>query len=128
MPPEERGKSGRCSWTDPPLGSLHPPQRVAQQFRRRREVPVGVGDMGVSEISRERGQTSLDIDTAAMPMEECADSQAMTKIMQTRAPRVARAAQADLAKQLDERPADAPLRQTSAAFGEEKAWAVGGGT
>jgi hypothetical protein len=45
--------------------------------------------MGVSEISRARGQVSLDIDTAAIPAEECADGQAMAKIMQTRSSRVA---------------------------------------
>ena len=84
--------------------------------------------MGVSEIGRELRQMTLDIDAAAMPIEECANGQSMTKIMQTRAPGVARAAQADLARQLDERPADAPFRQASAAFGEEKARAVGGGT
>src|SRR5260370_15772770 len=107
------------------VGSPPPAQRVAQQFRRRRQVPVGVGDMGVSEISRERGQMSLDIDTAAMPMEECADSQAMTKIMQTRASRVARAAQADLARQLDERPADAPLRQAAGVLRRAQTVSVG---
>src|SRR5690348_678074 len=120
MPREVRESCGWRSWLGPPLGSLHPPQRLAQQFRRRREIPVGVRDMRMPEIGRERGQVSLDIDTAAVPAEERGDRQAMAKIMQTGSARLAGAAQADLARKFAERPAHAPVRQAGASLGEER--------
>src|SRR5260370_4093112 len=63
------------SWTTPAFGSLHPPQYVAQQLRGRGELPLCVSDMCVAYIRADRGQMTLDIDPAAMPLEERIDGQ-----------------------------------------------------
>jgi hypothetical protein len=79
----------------------------------------------MSEIGRELGQVSLHIDAVAIPPEKRNDGQSMAKIMQARPSRIVRAAKADLARQFDECPSDAPFRQAGAVLGYEKARAVG---
>ena len=49
----------------------------------------------MAEISREFWQMLLNINAALVPLEECVDGQSVTKIMETRASRIARAAEAD---------------------------------
>jgi hypothetical protein len=105
----------------PPLGSLYPLQHAAQQLRGRRQVPLRVRDMCVPQVRGKLRQTTLNIDSAAMPLEERMDGQPMTEPMQTRATRVPRSAQADLVRYLDERPSQRVIRHAGTAIGEKEA-------
>ena len=89
-----------------------------------REVPVGVAHVRMAEVGRQTGQTALDVDAAAVPAEQRPDSKSMAQVMQTGTAGIGRAAQADLPGQLDEGPAQRPLGDPGAVFGEEEARAA----
>jgi hypothetical protein len=65
-------------------GAFHPSQRLLQQLRGGAEIPVGVGDMHMSEIGGELRQVSLDIHTAAIPSEQRVGGEPVAQIQQAR--------------------------------------------
>ena len=67
---------------------------------------------------------TLDIDAAAMPLEQCIDGQSMAQAMQTRSMGIAGTAQADLARHSDECPSQHVIRHARSAVGEEKSRTV----
>src|ERR1700690_979199 len=124
MTPTERETGWPLSWTAPALGSLHPLQHLTQQLRSRRQIPLRIRDMGVSQIRGELRQMTLDIDAAPMPPGQRGNGQAMTQIVDARSARIASVAQTDLARQSDERPTHDVVPQAPALIREKEARAV----
>src|SRR5208337_4016706 len=74
----------------------------------------------MAEVGREFGQVSFDVDTVAIPVQERSDRQSMAKVVEAWSSRIAGIAQADLARQLDECPTNAPFGQAGAVLGKEE--------
>lgn len=45
---------------------------------RRGEIPIGIADMGMTEVGGELRQALFEIDAAAVPIEQGGDGEAMT--------------------------------------------------
>src|SRR5438270_7107131 len=78
--------------------------------------------MRVSKVCGEGGQTLLDIDTRAIPGQECPDREGVPQIMQAGTVAIGGTTQANLAGQRDEGLAHTPDSQWGAAFGEKEPW------
>ena len=105
------------------MGLLHPQERLMEQLRRRRQIPIGVGDVAVTKIGRQLWQVPFDIDAVAIPAQQRRHGQTMAKIVQAGTAGIVGAAQADFTGKFDERPTDGPFGQTRPTFGKKEAWA-----
>jgi hypothetical protein len=56
-------------------------RRKLEQFRISRDVPVGVRDIGMTQVSRELGQLTLYIQTGSIPLDELPSYEGMSKIL-----------------------------------------------
>src|SRR5882672_2578289 len=123
-----REMSWRLSWMAFAFGSLHPPQHVAQQLRSRREVPLRVRDVCMTQIRAQLWQMTLDIHPATVPLQKCLDGQPVAQPMQARSMRITWSAQANLVREFDECPSQHVIRHVSSTVGEKEPGTVGAAT
>src|ERR1039457_663244 len=102
MTPATPGTVRLFSWPRVPLRPLHAPHHLTEQLRRGGEIPLRVRNMRVSQKGAELRQTTLDVDTVAMPSRHCINGQSMSKIQNTRSARDPRSTQTDPPTQADE--------------------------
>src|SRR6266404_362234 len=121
-------RSWRPSWMAFAFGSLHPPQHVAQQLRSRREVPLRVRDVCMTQIRAQLWQMTLDIHPATVPLQKCLDGQPVAQPMQARSMRITWSAQANLVREFDECPSQHVIRHVSSTVGEKEPGTVGAAT
>jgi hypothetical protein len=62
------------------MSPLEPHGSQPHELGGGREVPVSVGHMAVTEVSRELGQMPLDVGALAIPIEKCLDGESVPLI------------------------------------------------
>src|SRR5262249_15807362 len=63
------------------------------------EIPIGITDMNLPKVSRQDGQTRVNLEARAVPMQQGLNGEAMAKIVQARPMACRRATQSNLPRQ-----------------------------
>ena len=92
--------------------ALKPLHRGRHQVRRSRQIPVGVGDFGVSKIGRQRGHDVVNLRAIRLPELHAAANKGMSQIMHAGRRMSPARFPAELFAKAFEDPMDGPLGRT----------------
>ena len=93
---------------------LKPRHRLLHERRVLMQIPIRVGEMGVSQISGQRRQTALGVCARAIALLQDLDGHGVPHIVQTWTRRIRGAAQSDFPGQSAERLAQGRVRNPAA--------------
>lgn len=93
---------------------------LSQQFWVGAEIPVGITDTNMPEVSRQDRQTRLNLVPATIPVQQCLHGKAVPEVVQTRSMARRWTAQPDLPRQDIERAVHITQVQSIARTGHEQ--------
>src|SRR5439155_3310263 len=90
------------------------------QFRDSGHVPVGIGNLDVPEVGRQRRHRYMNIDAVSMPSEETATDEGVSQIVKARQPAARPWHPAQLATQVAKGPECLLISERASVIGQEE--------